>query len=209
MQRLTRRLCGLYAPVVGCIFLVDTLYGSKYSPHIGVCNLPYAYVKTLLFCVSGRERPEPNRQYVLGLIEHLVPFNGEEDLRIKLELTQFVETVQLRTGAAHAGTNAGGAGARCGSGGGSSQLSENMTAFLSGSIVPPALARVLLYDAVCACADDGEYSEAERTRVSHVAATLSIPQRVRDAIEKVVVQERLLAMRKRRLLLVSDTPPPR
>ncbi|ESL06244.1 hypothetical protein TRSC58_06084 [Trypanosoma rangeli SC58] len=199
MQRLTRGLCGLYAPVVGCIFLVDTLYGSKYSPHIGMCNLPYAYVKTLLFCVSGRERPEPNRQYVLGLIEHLVPFNGEEDLRIKLELMQFVETVQLRTAA----------GARGSSGGGSSQLSENMTAFLSGLIVPSALARVLLYDAVCACADDGEYSEAERARVSHVAATLSIPQRVRDAIEKVVVQERLLAMRKRRLLLVSDTPPPR
>ncbi|RNF17366.1 uncharacterized protein Tco025E_04905 [Trypanosoma conorhini] len=204
MLRLTRGLCGPYVSVVGCIFLLDTLYGSKYSPHVGVCSLPYAYVKTLLFCVSGQEKREPSREYVHGLIEHLLPLNGEEDARIRLELMQFVDTVPLRTAAAHAGTTAGARG-----GGGASQLSENMTAFLSGPVIPAALARVLLYDAVCACADDGEYSESERLRVSHVAAKLSIPQRVRDAIEKVVVQERLLAMRKRRLLLVSDTPPPR
>ncbi|EAN91069.1 hypothetical protein C3747_53g104 [Trypanosoma cruzi] len=229
MLRLSRGLCGLYVPVVGCIFLVDTLYGCKYSPHIGVCNLPYVYVKALLFCASGQDKWEPKRKYVHGLIEYLVPFNREQDSLTKLELMQFVDTVPPRaikihtastvlgsaqlslthsTSALQQSASTSGAILRS-SGGGPPSVTENVTSFLSGALLPAALARVLLYDAVCTCADDDEYDESERHRVSQVAEKLGIPQRVRDAIEKVVVQERLLAMRKRRLLLLTDTPPTR
>ncbi|EKF26871.1 hypothetical protein MOQ_009421 [Trypanosoma cruzi marinkellei] len=232
MLRLSRGLCGLYMPVVGCIFLVDTLYGCKYSPHIGVCNLPYVYVKALLFCASGQDKWEPKRKYVHGLIEHLVPFNREQDSLTKLELMQFVDTVPPRamknhptstvlgstqlplthaTSTLQPSTSTSGTSLRSsgstGSTGGPPSVTDNVTSFLSGALLPAALARVLLYDAVCACADDDEYDETERHRVSQVAAKLGIPQRVRDAIEKVVVQERLLAMRKRRLLRLTDTPP--
>ncbi|KEG08672.1 hypothetical protein DQ04_06671020 [Trypanosoma grayi] len=232
MLHVTRRVWSCYVPVVGGAFLLDTLYGSKYSPHIGVCNLPYVYVKTVLFCTSQSGSQERERNYVLGLIDHLIPFTALRDEQTKLELVQFVDAMTSRpnpgstsanmmvtsgaerqrrnepatvgelTSQVHSTT-------RGSNSSSPPQVSENVASFLSGALLPTALARVLLYDAMCVCVADGEYDDAERDRVSHVAAKLGIPHHVREAIEKVVVQEHQLAVRKRQFLLLSDVPPPR
>ncbi|ORC89168.1 uncharacterized protein TM35_000131720 [Trypanosoma theileri] len=260
MLRLTFRSYSCYAPAVGCAFLLDTLYGSKYSPHIGMCNMPYVYIKTVLFCVSGRERRELReleRNYVHGLIECLLPSNSLQDEQTKLELMQFVGAMPSRTSGVSAATptattvsdmhrrneaiaafqslstttttssslgstgpvrsgssntsssnsnntsNSGGSSGNSGS----PQVLENIASLLSGALLPAALARVLLYDAVCVCVADGEYDDGERERVSQVAAKLGIPHHVREAIEKVAVQQQQLSIRKRHLLLGNDTPP--
>ncbi|KAH9593401.1 hypothetical protein LSM04_003346 [Trypanosoma melophagium] len=224
MLRLTSRCYSCYASAVGCAFLLDTLYGSRYSPHIGLCNMPYVYIKTVLFCVSGRERrelQELERNYVHGLIECLLPSNSLQDDQTKLELMQFVGAMPSRTISSSSApttsststvgspgavrSNSGSSGS---SNSGNAQVLENIASLLSGALLPAALARVLLYDAVCVCVADGEYDDRERERVSQVAAKLGIPHHVREAIEKVAVQQHQLTIRKRHLLLGNDTQSP-
>lgn len=95
MLRVTRQRRSRYLPIVGRAFLVEFLYGSKYSPHIGTYRMPYLYVKALLLCATGNGLSQAECRHVHGLIESLLPSNMSEDNLTKLELLQFVDSVPL------------------------------------------------------------------------------------------------------------------
>ncbi|KAG5478703.1 hypothetical protein LSCM1_06107 [Leishmania martiniquensis] len=84
-----------YTPVVGCAFLVETLYGSKYSANLGLYNMPYVYVKTLLLCASGSGLTSREGSYIHGLVELLLPSKVSQDNLTKLELLQFVDAIPM------------------------------------------------------------------------------------------------------------------
>ncbi|CCW68310.1 unnamed protein product [Phytomonas sp. Hart1] len=72
--------------------------------------------------------------------------------------------------------------------------------FISREAFPPALSRILLYDAVCACVADNVYTAKERERVALVATQIGLSPSVREPIERLALQEKALSNRKRVLL---------
>ncbi|KPI87448.1 hypothetical protein ABL78_3479 [Leptomonas seymouri] len=90
-SRLTRT--SRYPPIVGCAFLVEALYGSKYSANFGIYNMPYVYVKTILLCATGHGLEVREGRYIHGLIELLIPSKVSQDNLTKLELLQFVDAI--------------------------------------------------------------------------------------------------------------------
>lgn len=230
-----------YVPVVGRAFLVEALYGSKYSPHIGTYEMPYLYVKSLLFCATGRGLAEPEGRHVHGLVEVLLPSNLSEDNLTKLELLQFVDSVPLGVeeededaaqppaSSAPAGNAVEGeapdgdedededddcgssplpgreeSGARSYRRAGGAALAD-AAGFINAAAFPLSIARVLLYDAVSACLADDLYTAQERERVALVASQIGVSSAVREEVERLVVQERVIAARKRKLLNLTPT----
>lgn len=84
-----------YTPIVGCAFLVETLYGSKYSANLGAYNMPYVYVKTILLCATGHGLELREGRYIHGLIELLLPSKVSQDNLTKLELLQFIDAIPM------------------------------------------------------------------------------------------------------------------
>lgn len=93
LSRVTRS--SRYTPIVGCAFLVETLYGSKYSANLGAYNMPYVYVKTILLCATGHGLELREGRYIHGLIELLLPSKVSQDNLTKLELLQFVDAIPM------------------------------------------------------------------------------------------------------------------
>ncbi|KAG5504803.1 hypothetical protein GH5_05432 [Leishmania sp. Ghana 2012 LV757] len=291
-----------YTPVVGCAFLVETLYGSKYSANLGLYNMPYVYVKTLLLCATGSGLKPREGRYIHGLVELLLPSKVSQDNLTKLELLQFVDAIpmdrcagdnddsegadeeeaeeqatlalMLRSSDGASGADAAAAATqaeysasssppfpdecrtvrharqvcsdgRCrGSVGGPAYdgegdgplpclgprstaaggrrsraeeavddvaAVESIMSFVSATAFPSSIARVLIYDAVCTCLSDGLYSAKEKERVALVSSHIGLSSAVRDQIEKLALQEKVISIRKRRLLLLrpflSNTMP--
>lgn len=268
MLRLSRRQCSnRYTPIVGCAFLVELLYGSQYSAHLGTYHMPYMYVKTILLCAAGHGLELREGRYIHGLIEALLPSTVSQDSLTKVELLQFVDAVPVTqadgpgeeeeedatpettatemltsSGAASAspamaaatenerrqnGNHAGAAlhgvlstASLAGGGTGSAVLpmvegeegksqaeadslvSDAIMSLVSAAAFPSSIAPVLLYDAVCTCAADGGYSAKEKERVALVSSQIGLSSAVRSQIEKLALQEKVIANRKRRLLLL-------
>lgn len=269
-----------YTPVVGCAFLVEALYGSKYSANLGTFHMPYAYVKTILLCATGHGLELREGRYVHGLIELLLPSKVSQDNLTKLELLQFVDAIPMdrhhssssssgaqhntrvgdedeeeedepdddleeaarallahRDGAAFASSSAGGARSseardpydpasfrdeesaeaellrRHAAAAALAQREaeaaeedaaavESIMSFVSATAFPSSIARVLVYDAVCTCVADGLYSAKEKKRVALVSSHIGLSSAVRSQIEKLALQEKVISIRKRRLLLL-------
>ncbi|KAG5478914.1 hypothetical protein CUR178_05495 [Leishmania enriettii] len=287
-----------YTPVVGCAFLVETLYGSKYSANLGLYNMPYVYVKTLLLCATGSGLKPREGRYIHGLVELLLPSKVSQDNLTKLELLQFVDAIpmdrcagdnddsegaseeeaeeqatlalMLRSGDGASGADVAAAatqaeysassspplpdecrtvrharqdcsdgrcrgsvggpaydgeddgplaclGPRSAAAGGrrsrdeeaedDAAAVESIMSFVSATAFPSSIARVLIYDAVCTCVADGLYSAKEKERVALVSSHIGLSSAVRDQIEKLALQEKVISIRKRRLLLLCSFPP--
>ncbi|KAG5504419.1 hypothetical protein JKF63_04871 [Porcisia hertigi] len=284
-----------YTPLVGCAFLVETLYGSKYSANLGLYSMPYVYVKTVLLCATGHGLKLREGRYLHGLVELLLPSKGSQDNLTKLELLQFIDGISSDSSAgcndeafradegeadeqatlAHlssvhddsgrvatavstiredygvssssslynehetapnsgqdynhkhygylkgVGTEDGGvdyAGARFGSDAAAEGARlraegadedavavESIMSFVSATAFPPTIARVLIYDAVCTCVADGRYSAKEKERVALVSSHIGLSSAVRSQIEKLALQEKVISIRKRRLLRLHST----
>ncbi|KPA83936.1 hypothetical protein ABB37_02094 [Leptomonas pyrrhocoris] len=269
-----------YTPIVGCAFLIEALYGSKYSANLGAYNMPYVYVKTILLCATGHGLEVREGRYLHGLIELLLPSKVSQDNLTKLELLQFVDalpmnrmleglageseeevqtTMALMLGSgtedlppplplrhhqqynpsydnnsrsSRPGSEVGQAeeaeGERpCAAGPPSPPEStaaalrrhqreaaddaaaiESILSFVSPATFPSSMARVLIYDAVCTCVADGLYSVKEKERVALVSSHIGLSTAVRGQIEKLALQEKVLSIRKRRLLRLQPPPQP-
>ncbi|KAK7194319.1 hypothetical protein NESM_000346900 [Novymonas esmeraldas] len=297
MLKLSRAVCSSrYTPVVGCAFLIETLYGSKYSANLGSYSMPYVYVKTILLCATGHGLELRKGRYIHGLIELLLPSKVSQDNLTKLELLQFVDAIPMdhNTGDGDEDDYAMGGEAtaaplshRISSGGAgvaaattyehtdrsisasSSQPDEHravaaalralddarhaaaaahgdardeslasrgdaadavraaaaarrrgeeaeedaaavesIMSFVSAAAFPSPIARVLVYDAVCTCVADGLYSAKEKERVALVSSHIGLSSAVRSQIEKLALQETVISMRKRRLLLLHAAHTP-
>lgn len=273
LSRLTRS--SRYTPIVGCAFLVEMLYGSKYSANLGAYNMPYVYVKTILLCATGHGLELREGRYIHGLIELLLPSKVSQDNLTKLELLQFVDaipmdrlvegheaeseeeaevqaTVALMSGdedvdhrpprrerytpynesASSPSPSSHGYAHRSGRqddgtderGMREDSLTaqrrrqqeqeeeedaaavESIMSFVSPATFPSSMARVLIYDAVCTCVADGLYSAKEKERVALVSSHIGLSTAVRCQIEKLALQEKVLSIRKRRLLLLQRPP---
>ncbi|CAM36612.1 conserved hypothetical protein [Leishmania braziliensis MHOM/BR/75/M2904] len=290
-----------YTPVVGCAFLVEMLYGSKYSANLGLYNMPYVYVKTILLCATGHSLMLSKGRYIRGLVELLLPSKVSQDNLTKLELLQFVDAIPVgRYGSGNndsatmdedeaekqamlalmmhsnidgssADTTAAtihaddctsslpplqdehrevrharedrwdwrcsrlmraaandrkgdGVLARLGSDAAAEAVRsraeeleedavamESIMSFVSATMFPSSIARVLIYDAVCTCMADGLYRSKEKERVTLVSSHIGLSSAVRGQIEKLALQEKVISIRKRRLLLLhpfhSNTTP--
>ncbi|TPP51312.1 hypothetical protein CGC20_18020 [Leishmania donovani] len=75
--------------------------------------------------------------------------------------------------------------------------------FVSATAFPSSIARVLIYDAVCTCVADGLYSAKEKERVALLSSHIGLSSAVRSQIEKLALQEKVISIRKRRLLLLQ------
>lgn len=169
---------GRFLQIIGNTFLVQQLYGSKYTPNIGRFFLPYVYVKAMLFAAGADELHPAERHYVQGLVETLLTGCDPQSIENRLELTQFIEAVPKRQ-----------------------SKGENISSFLSGStLASPVLSRVLLYDAIRSAAADGEFSAEEQDHVMRVSKQLGIPESVKMSIESICRREMELNARKERLL---------
>lgn len=249
MLRCSRLLHSRYVPIVGRTFLVEQLYGSKYSPHLGTSQMPFVFVKTLLLCASGQGLSGSESRYIRGLIESLLPSGVSEGNLTTQELMQLVDAMPVATGShvlddgehvdteapsgelsksgpsslvsyytgeSYAPTAATGEEVedmaddlnsepgRIGSGS-SHALSgerggERAVSFISPAAFPATMARVLLYDAVSACVADGLYTVTEKERVAMVATRVGLSSAVREHIERLVLQEKVVGQRKRRAL---------
>lgn len=167
---------GRFLQILGNTFLVEQLYGSKYSPHIGKFYLPYVYVKAMLYAAGADELATSERQYIQGLAEILLPVNDAQCIETRLEVVQFIEAVPQ------------------------GKSNENISSFLSGSMLTsPVLSRVLIYDAVRAASADGVYSLQEQEHVHRVCKQLGISENVRMRIEAISEKENILADRKKKL----------
>jgi hypothetical protein len=266
-----------YTPIVGCAFLVETLYGSKYSANLGAYSMPYVYVKTILLCATGHGLELREGRYIHGLIELLLPSKVSQDNLTKLELLQFVDAIPMdrmleghvadpeeeaemqatmalisNSGAVehpprrrqqqqrahctpsfpswnhHSRAESGehdsnadvewrhheddvGGGSTDGEGHHRSSREEedaaaieSIMSFVSPATFPSSMARVLIYDAVCTCVADGLYSAKEKERVALVSSHIGLSTAVRGQIEKLALQEKVLSIRKRRLLLLQQ-----
>lgn len=158
------------------------------------------YVKTVLFCVSSRPEQRLEREYMRGLIEHLVACDAKHDTQTKLELMRFVDVVP-------AAASLGGSGHSEVLSAGKMGGESGMSSFFTGTLFPAVLGHVLLYDAVCVCMSGGLYDDAARDCVAQVAARLGVSQHGREMIEKAAIREHQLAAMKRQLLLLPETPP--
>ncbi|KAG8349130.1 hypothetical protein ERJ75_001237100 [Trypanosoma vivax] len=199
----------LCAAAIGYTFMVDFLYGSRYAPHIGSCSSPYAYVSTILSCTSNNkctDTQKRQREYICGLVEHLVTATTEEGKQSKLGLLRLVNAMPTCSDHTSLSDRGGGDGGsnRCGPGGRGLQTSE-FKSTKNTSPLPAALSHILLYDAMYVCMENGEYIPAARENVERVAARLGVSHRAREVIENVVRREQNVAERKRRLLLLSNT----
>lgn len=260
-----------YTPIVGCAFLVETLYGSKYSANLGAYNMPYIYVKTILLCATGHGLELREGRYIHGLIELLLPSKVSQDNLTKLELLQFVDAIPMdrflegreadteeeaevqatmaimsgsssadppparqRAYAYHQHPQRSGSSLHSRSdntrneeGKGESAAAaaqrrrqqeldeeeeedvaavESIMSFVSPATFPSSMARVLVYDAVCTCVADGLYSAKEKERVALVSSHIGLSTAVRGQIEKLALQEKVLSIRKRRLLRLQQPP---
>ncbi|CBZ27244.1 conserved hypothetical protein [Leishmania mexicana MHOM/GT/2001/U1103] len=285
-----------YTPVVGCAFLVETLYGSKYSANVGLYSMPYVYVKTILLCATGDGLKLRKGRYIHGLVELLLPSKVSQDNLTKLELLQFVAAIPMdryasgndepstvdeeeaedqavlalmlhgnddassddpTAAAIHAdycasspsplhdecralrrplhdcsdgnhsrstedaacdregydaparhGSDAAAAAATAGrsraeGAADDAAAVESIMSFVSATAFPSSIARVLIYDAVCTCMADGLYSAKEKERVALLSSHIGLSSAVRGQIEKLALQEKVISIRKRRLLLLQ------
>lgn len=212
--------------MVGRAFLVELMYGSKYSSHIGTYAMPFVYVKTILLCASGRGLEHRESNYIHGLIELLLPSNVSQDNLTKFELMQFVDampagssegndlfetattttTADATSAAGEAGdgtffsTSAGNRELGVDEYDVGSGLQTSIGSFISASTFPATYGRVLVYDAVTTCVADGLYSAKEKERVTLVASEIGLSSSVREQIEKMALREKVLSHRKAILL---------
>ncbi|CAC9489718.1 conserved hypothetical protein [Leishmania infantum JPCM5] len=294
LSRMTRS--SRYTPVVGCAFLVETLYGSKYSANVGLYSMPYVYVKTILLCATGNGLKLREGRYIHGLVELLLPSKVSQDNLTKLELLQFVDAIPMdRYASGNGGSSTvdeeaedqavlalmlhgngdassddstaaaiyaeycasspsplhdecralqrplqdcsdgshrhsmgdaacdlegSDAPARLGSETAAAAAAaaarsraeeaeddaaavESIMSFVSATAFPSSIARVLIYDAVCTCVADGLYSAKEKERVALLSSHIGLSSAVRSQIEKLALQEKVISIRKRRLLLLQ------
>ncbi|CAG9574292.1 conserved hypothetical protein [Leishmania major strain Friedlin] len=285
-----------YTPVVGCAFLVETLYGSKYSANLGLYSMPYVYVKTILLCATGNGLKLREGRYIHGLVELLLPSKVSQDNLTKLELLQFVDAIPMdryasgndesstvdeeeaedqavlalmlrgngdassddptaaaiyaeycasspsplhdecralqrplqgcsdgshrhsmgdaacdpegcdalgRLGSEAAAAAAAAARSRAEEAEDDAAAVESIMSFVSATAFPSSIARVLIYDAVCTCVADGLYSAKEKERVALLSSHIGLSSAVRGQIEKLALQEKVISIRKRRLLLLQ------
>ena len=79
-----------------------------------------------------------------------------------------------------------------------------VASFISGStLVSPALARVIVYEAVTAAAADGLYVDKEKDNVAQVAKQLGVPKAVVAHIEELCMRERKVTAKKKQLLCAN------
>ncbi|GET88758.1 hypothetical protein, conserved [Leishmania tarentolae] len=285
-----------YTPVVGYAFLVEMLYGSKYSANLGLYSMPYVYVKTILLCTAGSGLKLREGRYIHGLVELLLPSKASQDNLTKLELLQFIDAIPMDRCAngndesstadeeeaedeaimaliLHGNDDASNDGptaasihaeyctsspsplydesrapkpslqtcrdeshkrvvgdSACDHGGDDvpARLSsdaaadagavarsraeeaeddaaamESIMPFVSATAFPSSIARVLIYDAVCTCLADGVYTAKEKERVALLSSHIGLFSAVRGQIEKLALQEKVISIRKRRLLLLQ------
>ncbi len=74
---------------------------------------------------------------------------------------------------------------------------------LKASPAMPTYRRFLLYDALRACASDGELAPGERERVLRMADRLGVARQVVAEIEQLVQEDQELRQRKHKLLLLD------
>ncbi|CCW65340.1 unnamed protein product [Phytomonas sp. EM1] len=86
-----------YTPVIGRVFLNDSLYGFKYRPNISTYQMPYLYVKTLFLCATGGGLRHEEMRYIRGLVDALLP-SKDSHHEIKQELLQYVDSIPLMSG---------------------------------------------------------------------------------------------------------------
>lgn len=88
-----KKKMGRFRQILGNTFLVQQLYGSKYAPHIGKFHIPYAYVKAMLFAASADDLAPPERRYIEGLVEILLPASDAQMIENRVEIVLFIEAV--------------------------------------------------------------------------------------------------------------------
>ncbi|CAD2220716.1 hypothetical protein ADEAN_000823800 [Angomonas deanei] len=81
---------------------------------------------------------------------------------------------------------------------------ESMSSFINSSTFPGSLAHILLYDAISCCVADGVYSFNEKKRVALVSSQVGLSTAEKEQIERIALQERVLAVRKAKLLLLPS-----
>lgn len=170
---------GRFLGVLGRSFLVQNLYGSRYAPHIGTFPLPHVYVKAMLYSAASDTINETERRYVQGFVDVVFPCAEQQQYENKMELVHFVES--FRKNSADDVVN---------------------ISFLSGSMMTnPVLARILLYDSIRTCAEDGVYSQPEQVSAARISKQLGIPEVITNKIEAIAQSEVALRERKMALLL--------